>query len=347
MLREATPVFRDLGVEPFVLSTGDVVGEYANEYAKECVSVLHLRFARNLRFVAAFVRLLRRERPSVVHVHTERANAALCVLARLSGVRVVRTVHSVFMYTGHLRLVRTFERSLLRYLGVRQLSIGRAVQENEKNRLRNPTTRIDNWIAGRFRPATRLERAAARKELGLLDTQYVVASVGNCSKVKNHTAILAALPNIARTVGRDVVYLHAGTGPGEAEEKVQANALNDSVSVRFLGTVGNVRSLHWAADVLCMPSLYEGVSIAALEALACGVPSVLSDVDGMHDVHAEAPTVRFVPPTAEGVARGVADIHGMDADTLATDSAIVANAIRNERCARRQSEELVRIYRGG
>ena len=346
MLREATPIFRYLDVEPCVLSTGCVVGDYAAEYTKEDVRVLHLPFARNLGFAISFFRLLRRERPAVVHVHAERANAVICLLARLSGARVVRTVHNVFMYTGRLRLVRTLERSALRALGVRSISIGVAVQRNERIRLRNPTTRIDNWIAGRFRPATPVERAAARSELGLLDSQYVITSVGNCSPVKNHSSILAALPAIARTLEREVVYLHAGTGQDEVDEKAQARTLKDSAKVRFLGTVQDVRPIHWASDLFCMPSLYEGVSIAALEALACGVPSVLSDVDGMHDVHADGLTVRFVPPTAEGLTQGIAEIDATDTEARKKEASLVATEVRKQRCVRRRSEELVKIYRG-
>src|SRR5690606_20470586 len=114
-----------------------------------------------------FWRLLRRKRPDVVHIHTERANAALGLITRLAGVRtVVRTIHSVFEYTGGLRIVRAGERSLLRSLGVQHIAIGTAVERNELLRLRNPTTRIENWIGARFRPPSADEAGRARSGLG-------------------------------------------------------------------------------------------------------------------------------------------------------------------------------------
>ena len=183
--------------------------------------------------------------------------------------------------------------------------------------------------------------------MGLPDGAYVVTSVGNCSPVKNHEAIIAALPDIARLTGREVTYLHAGSGEDEATEAALARALPSTVTVRFLGTVRDVLPVLWASDVFCMPSLYEGVGIAALEALACGVPSVLSDAEGMRDVHAEAAAVRFQPPTAEGVAQGVAELLAVEEDVLAQEAACVAADVRAQRNVRVKIQELVSIYRGG
>ncbi len=54
----------------------------------------------------------------------------------------------------------------------------------------------------------------------------------------------------------------------------------------FLGSVDDPRSVLWAADIFVMPSIREGFSIAAIEAAACGLPLVLSDVPGLRDLKA-------------------------------------------------------------
>lgn len=346
MLLEAVPILRQTGVEPSVLSLGAVQGEFAAEFRQQGVRVDHVPFERSARFALRYVHLLRQRRPDVVHVHTERANAALCFLSRASGTRVVRTVHSVFSYTGRLRYGRTFERGALRAVGVKHVSVGRAVQENERCRLGNPTRRIDNWIGERFRPPSEADRVRARKQFGVSAGQYVVSSIGNCSHVKNHMALLEALPAVARRTARRILYLHAGAGEDEAEERRAALSMPDSVKVRFLGAVRDVLPVLWASDAYCMPSIYEGVSIAALEAAACGTPSVLSEAGGMRDIHSETSSIRFKPPTPVGVAQGIVELQSVDRDTLRADALAVATSIRERRGAEQSVAQLIQLYRG-
>lgn len=345
MLLEAIPQLRECGVDVTILATGENLGPYAGDFRRVGVRVLHLPFSKSLAFAWRFWRLLASERPAVVHIHTERANAALGLLARLAGVRnVLRTVHNVFPYEKRLRRVRTWERAGLRRLGVRHISIGPSVAENELVRLGNPTVRIDNWIGPRFRPGSPEERVAARAALNLGEDEFVVTSVGNCSVVKNHGAIIEALPSIAGIVGRPVIYLHAGSGQAEEAERALASCAAAPAEARFLGSVADVRPLLWATDVFCMPSLYEGLSIAALEAVACGVPVVLSDVPGLRDVHEPALSVRFVEPTSQGVAAGVGALVDEAPDVVRRATLRVATKVRQQHDLRLQVMELVSAY---
>ena len=345
MLRDALGVFRDHGIETIVLSTGDQIGDFATQYHRLGVQTLHLPFERNGGFAANFWRLIRTVGVDVVHVHTERANAVMGFAARLAGKRVIRTVHSVFSYSGRLRRIRTVERAALRAIGVRHISIGPSVERNEHERLRNATMRVDNWIGPHFRPPSEVERDAARRLINLDPTVVAITTIGNCSSVKNHVALLEALPGIARELKRPIVYLHVGSGHAEHEERVLANSsLPHGVAARFLGTISDVRSLLWASDVYCMPSLYEGVGIAALEALACGVPSVLADVDGLRDIHPQTAAVRYVRPDAAGVTAGISKVL---TDTIGARTAALhaAQSVRLSRNVKQRAAELVRIYK--
>jgi len=348
MLLAAAPALRDEGVEMVLVSTGELVGAYAAEFRRSGLRVLHKPFSKSLAFAWQFWRMLRSERPDVMHIHIERANAAIAILGWLAGApRIVRTVHSVFSYEGRLRQVRSCERGFLRAIGVRHIAIGESVERNELLRLRNPSERVDNWIGCRFVPPTPEQRAAARTELSVVEGEYVVVSVGNCSAVKNHQAILGALPSIAQTTGKPVVYLHAGSGAAEEEEKELATRVgaHPGVDVRFIGPVANVLPLLWASDVYCMPSLYEGLSIAALEAVACGVPVVLSDVPGLRDVYGPSASVRFVEPTAEGLGSGVQALLEAPADSVRRAALEASNAIRASANVVVQVGKLLSIYR--
>jgi glycosyltransferase involved in cell wall biosynthesis len=293
MLLAAAGRFAQQGIESTILSVGAEPGPMAARLAAAGYRLEQLPFAAS----AAFLARLRRHvagRFDVVHLHAERGYFWLALAVRAAGVRaIVRTIHAGFAFTGALRLERRIQRALLRRAGVKQVAISPSVQEIEQDRFGNPTLLIPNWYDDRhFRPPTPAERAAARAALGLADGQTAVACVGNCEAVKDHPTLLRAL---AIAPGRDrLVLLHAGAEQAGAPERRLCEELGIAHQVRFLGAVDDVRPVLHAADLFVMCSLREGFGLAAIEALACGVPAVLTDVPGLRDLrgrfrYAEAP----------------------------------------------------------
>ena len=84
----------------------------------------------------------------------------------------------------------------------------------------------------------------------------------------------------------DWLYLHAGGEDEPGSERLLAAGLGITERCLFLGSTDDPRSVLWAADIFVMPSIREGFSIAAIEAAACGLPLVLSDVPGLRDLKA-------------------------------------------------------------
>ena len=66
--------------------------------------------------------------------------------------------------------------------------------------------------------------------------------------------------------------------------------------IKLLGRVDDVRELLWASDIFAMPSLKEGLGVAALEAMASGLPVIASDVGGLREVVEDGRTGIIVPP---------------------------------------------------
>lgn len=347
MLLAAVPLLAEQGIETTIVATGAVPGIFAEKFRAAGVRVIHVPFSKSLRFAATYMRMLRSERPEVLHIHTERANAALAWLARFAAVGAIfRTIHNVFAYSGRLQFVRTIERASLRAIGVRHVAIGASVEQNELHRLRNRTVRIDNWIDSRFRPPTGEERRTSRGALGLAEGDYVISVIGNCSPVKNHGALISALPEIGESLEKRLVCLHAGNDSEGSQEKQQAIRIDDAIEVRFLGPVDNVRAQLWASDAYCMPSLHEGLSIAALEALACGVPSVLAAVSGLKDIHPASVSIKFVKPTADGVVQGFQDLLTEAPEMISRASREAAKTVRRNHGMEAQVQRLVALYRG-
>lgn len=308
MLACAGPVFRQAGWQSHILATGGDIGSFAPVLARAGYVLHHIPFAKNPAFFAAVRRLIVTGGYEVVHIHSERAYPLYALLAAPVA-RVVRTVHSTFSFTGLLRLRKILERQVCRWLlGVRFVAPSRSVDLNERTRFFLKTRRCTNWYDdSRYVVPSDADRAAARTGLGYGPDDIVIVSVGSYIPLKNHDHILAALPLLPET-GR-FRYLHVGsqTDP-RTGRALMGEAVRQGVAgrVRCAGEGGDVLSCLWAADIFVMPSQWEGVGIAAIEAMATGLPAILSDRPGLADFAPLAPGIRYCEPEPVGIAREIA-----------------------------------------
>lgn len=140
---------------------------------------------------------------------------------------------------------------------------------------------------GRYAPVSTEVLAHTRAELGLVPEARVILSVGRLVVQKGQRHLIAALPHILRQVPHAVLLI-AGGGPLRAELQAQVSALALGDRVRLLGPRGDVPALYQMADLFAFPSLYEGLSVALVEALANALPAVVSDIPQNREVIEEA-----------------------------------------------------------
>lgn len=126
-----------------------------------------------------------------------------------------------------------------------------------------------------------VDRAAKRQEIGVPEDAFLMISVGELSDRKNHRVMLQALEQIDN---ENVHYVIVGKGDllENLKSFVQANDLTGKV--QFLGYRQDVAELYKAADLFCFPSLHEGLPVALMEAMACGIPAVCSRIRGNTDL---------------------------------------------------------------
>jgi GT2 family glycosyltransferase/glycosyltransferase involved in cell wall biosynthesis len=286
MMRVASDLWAEHGVECEIVAVADVVGPYARTL-EDAGYRIHRLSPSAPRLLASFPGLLRSVKPDVVHLHVERANFWLALEALGSGARVVQTVHNCFPFSGALRMEGTIQRRVLSNLGVDYAAVGPSVGLNEWCIFHNPTEIIRNWCdLETFSQTTDADRDAARGALGLHGNDQVLVSIGNCSPVKSHQSILRTMAT-ASTLS-NVVYLHVGDDSGEAgvAERRLAASLGLGDRARFLGTVEDVWRVLHAADLFVMPSHNEGMAISAVEAVATGTPTLVTLVPGLRDIAA-------------------------------------------------------------
>lgn len=109
------------------------------------------------------------------------------------------------------------------------------------------------------------------RELGIPEDCFVLFSVGELNKNKNHQIIIRTL---AKMENSNVHYIIAGEGEEKENLLDLAKQLNVLNQVHLLGFRKDIAELNHCADIFCFPSIREGLGLAAIEAMACGVPVI-------------------------------------------------------------------------
>lgn len=156
-----------------------------------------------------------------------------------------------------------------------------------------------------------IDRAMTRRALGLEPDDTVAIVVATFKGQKGHKHLVQAVEKIATSLPGLRILL---VGDGELREEIEV--LVDSRGVghqfRFLGSRRDVPVLLAASDLFILPSLWEGLSVALLEAMSTGIPVVATDVSGTRELIIEGETGFLVPPgdpdaLADAIVRAVRD----------------------------------------
>ena len=127
----------------------------------------------------------------------------------------------------------------------------------------------------------RVNRTEKRLEIGVPEDAFLLISVGELNENKNHQVIIKA---IAELNNPSVHYAIAGKGARKEYLEQLAGALGVSEQLHLLGYRRDIPELNTSADAFCFPSFREGLPIAPMEAMACGLPIVCSAIRGNVDL---------------------------------------------------------------
>jgi glycosyltransferase involved in cell wall biosynthesis len=247
-------------------------------------------------------RLLGRGRNAALLVLDHHDAVFLGALAgRLAGVRHrLLAVHSTGLWGKRGSFSATDRMSLGAYERVIALAGAHARYLSEREGI--PPARIATIPNGidteRFRPPRSAgEREAARRGLALPAGRFVVSIVAALRPEKNHGMLLEAAARIARTRG-DFMFLIVGEGTEEEGLRRRVEELSLEGSVRFLGRREDVTVILAASDaaVLCSHPVVETFPLAVLEAMACGVSVVATDVGAVREMLVDGEEGFIVPP---------------------------------------------------
>jgi glycosyltransferase involved in cell wall biosynthesis len=281
--------------------------------------------------------LLRHRTFDVAHTHTAKAGVLGRMAARRIGVpRIVHTYHGFpfheFQSRGRRGTYVAIERRLGRITDVALcVGTGVAVEAVRRRlvapeRIRTIGVAVDG-VTGEELPArTPGARDRARRALGIPAGATVVGAVGRLTYQKAPEDFLSVIDHLGRT-GVVGVWV----GGGELAEHVSRLARAKMAGrIVLAGERQDVPEILPAFDVFVLPSRYEGLPTAVVEAMMCGIPVVATAVNAVADVVVPGETGLLVPPRRPDLA---ADAVGylLDRPAVAARMAVAARARLGER----------------
>jgi glycosyltransferase involved in cell wall biosynthesis len=249
------------------------------------------------REVVKLARFVRRLRPDVVNPHLFRSTLVAAPLARALGVgRVVETYHGREAWRrGPLKGTFVVDRLVTRCVD-RVIAVSAAARDFLVQTKRIPREKVvvvpNGRDLSRFQPG--LEGSSIRSDFGLRPDQPVLGIVGRLEPQKGHALALRALRRVV-DVRPDVTLLIVGDGSLRDSLHGLTEELGLGSHVRFVGYRSDVPSVLNSVDMLVLPSLYEGMPLTAIEAMAMARPVVATRVDGTAEVVDDGVTGRLVP----------------------------------------------------
>jgi glycosyltransferase involved in cell wall biosynthesis len=188
-----------------------------------------------------------------------------------------------------------------------------------------------------------VDRVRVRRELGLAENSRVVAVVATFKEQKGHRYLIEAVPSVISQFP-DLHILFIGDGDLREELQAQARAAGVDDHIHFLGFRQDIPDLLAASDYFVLPSLWEGLPMALVEAMASGLPVLATEVSGSKQVMVHGQTGLLVAPgnvqqLKEAMLRMLSEPDQSKAMAEAAQRRIAANF-----SSKKQAEEHVALY---
>jgi glycosyltransferase involved in cell wall biosynthesis len=230
--------------------------------------------------------IINSEEYDLVHTHTPVASAIVRLACRkLNSVKVFYTAHGFHFFKGapirNWLVYYPIEKCLARYTDT-LITINKEDYERAKSKFK--AKRVE-YIPGvgidleKFN-AVEIDRALKRSQLGLPEDAFVILSVGELNKNKNHEVIIRAISKIDNP---HIHYVICGEGQLDEYLRNLSKELGIEKQVHLLGFRKDVAEIGKASDIFAFPSKREGLGLAAIEAMACGLPIITSNIHGIVD----------------------------------------------------------------
>jgi glycosyltransferase involved in cell wall biosynthesis len=248
------------------------------------------------------IKIMRYERPHIVHTHTSKAGILGRWAAYFCKVPVIIHTPHGHVFWGYFGRLKTSCYVLLEKITalITDKIIMLTEQEKKDHLLfrvapEEKFSVIHSGISLDKFLNPPVDSSAMKKELGIPDCDLVVGSAGRLTPVKGHKYLIEAAVKVldARS---NATFVFLGDGELADELKNMASGLGLKGKIKFLGWRPDVAEVMSVFDVFVLPSLNEGMGRVIVEAMALGKPIVGSDVGGIPDLVIEGKNGYLIPP---------------------------------------------------
>lgn len=278
-----------------------------------------------------------KEVADLLHVHAGIGweGHALAAAGRAAGLSVVRTEHLPYLLTDAAQMA-----DYLR--GMEDLDhlivVSSALLEGYRAQ-GVPASKLTVIANGVTVPVPRRARAEVRADIGIHGP--LLLTVARFTEQKDHVTLLRAMTEVTRAEPTAVLLL-VGEGPGREHVEAEAERLSLGGSVRFLGQRADVPDLLHAADLFVLPSRFEGLPLALLEAMAAGLPAVATKIGGTTE--ALGPDHAFYVPPGEPLAMAGAILAALEPTAARQAAAAARTRFEMAFSAARMARETAAVY---
>jgi len=228
-------------------------------------------------------KILKEENIDVIHTHNTQPFMDGVIGAVLAGVKTI-------VHTDHARSFPDKKRYMfaewfLSHFVYKVVAVSEHTAFNLQKYEKIPRGKIEiiyNGINRNIQNVT-IDKSKKRAELGIENSGPIIGLGVRLSEQKGITYLLSAMPGIIR-VFPDITLVIAGKGPLEAKLKEQTVALGIGPHVLFVGMRLDIPEVIKLFDCYVLPSLWEGLPMVLLEAMAVGCPIVATDVGGVSSI---------------------------------------------------------------
>ncbi len=278
-------------VTAFLYDKKNIARDWKVEYPFEVINLNIWSYERNLlfklpRFFLGLINLYRfltRNKFNIIETFTQDSNLVGIPLAFLAKIPLRIPSHhgeivdrNQFWKWLHLKMVNSKMTSLL-------VVVSSRIKKNLSHIGKVNTKKITVILNGIQVNKDLVDRYQARKSLGWSQKDLTLVSIGRLSKPKGHKYLIDALPEIIDKHPNTMLYI---VGEGKLRKKLEKQIDNHNLkkNIVLLGFRTDIYEILRASDLFVMPSIWEGLPLALLEAMLMECPIIVSDVEGIDDV---------------------------------------------------------------
>lgn len=283
----------------------------------------------------------------IVHCHSPIASMCTrlaCMGARKKGLRVVYTAHGFHFYKGaplrNWLIYYPIEKLLSRVTDV-LITVNKEdyIRATEKMKAKKVLYVPGVGIDTKRYATVKVNKAKKKREIGVPVRAPLLLSIGELNENKNHKTVIYAL---ARMENKSIHYAIAGRG----ELKNQLISLAESIGVgdrvHLLGFRTDIAELCKVSDYYIHPSFREGLPVSIMEAMATGLPVLVSDTRGCTELAKGEGALLFDPHNISECQSSISEITKMDTEKMGDYNMkrIIPYSVENI------NSQMINIYRG-